>query len=277
MQKDNNIKQEQIHNLLFNREIGWQEIIYDLINTEQLDPWDVDIVYLTDKYLEKIKELEETDFFISSKVLLAAAILLRIKAEFLLNKHIKSIDEILFPKEKSIINEKSNVLEISLEDKEEIPEIIPKSPLPRVRKVTLNELIEALSKAIKTENRRIKREIIKKRANIEISFVLPKKSISIKNKIIEIYQKVIESLKKEQLKKISFNEFVGKEADKEERLINFVGLLHLDHQKKLWLEQEIPFEDFYIWLSETYFKENTENFDFSSEVGSINEKFKETQ
>ena len=92
------IKQEQIHDLLFSREIGWQEIIYDLINTEQLDPWDIDIIILTDGYLQKIKDLEESDFFVSSKVLLAASLLLRIKTEILLNKYIKSIDDILFGK-----------------------------------------------------------------------------------------------------------------------------------------------------------------------------------
>src|SRR4030042_5689592 len=90
------VSQNQVQDLLFNKEIGWQEIIYDLINTEQLDPWDVDIVILTNKYLEKIQTLEETDFFISSKVLLAASLLLRIKSEILLNKYIKSIDDILF-------------------------------------------------------------------------------------------------------------------------------------------------------------------------------------
>ena len=93
--KRNNVKQEQIHDLLFNREIGWQEIIYDLINTEQLDPWDVNITILTDKYLEKVKKIEGANFVISSKVLLAASLLLRIKSEILLNKYVKSIDEIL--------------------------------------------------------------------------------------------------------------------------------------------------------------------------------------
>ncbi len=92
----NSVKQDQIHDLIFSREIGWQEIIYDLINTEQLDPWDINITILTDKYLEKISQLEEADFFVSSKVLLAASLLLRIKSEILLNKYIKSIDEILF-------------------------------------------------------------------------------------------------------------------------------------------------------------------------------------
>lgn len=91
-------KQEQIHDLLFSREISWQEIIYDLINTEQLDPWDIDIGVLANKYLEKLRRLEDEDFFVSSKVLLAAAFLLRIKSELLLSKYLKSIDEILFGK-----------------------------------------------------------------------------------------------------------------------------------------------------------------------------------
>src|SRR3989339_1632539 len=96
------VKQAQIHDILFNREIGWQEIIYDLINTEQLDPWDINIMILTEKYLETLQKLEEADFFVSSKVLLAASFLLRIKSEILLNEYIKSIDDILFGKKEKI-------------------------------------------------------------------------------------------------------------------------------------------------------------------------------
>ena len=59
--------QEQIHNLLFSRELGWQEIIYDLINTEELDPWNLNITILTEKYLEKINQLEEMDFLSNLK------------------------------------------------------------------------------------------------------------------------------------------------------------------------------------------------------------------
>ena len=136
-EEKNNLKQEQIHDLLFGREIGWQEIIHDLINTEQLDPWDINITLLTNRYLEKIRELEEADFFISSKVLLAAALLLRIKSEILLNKYIKSIDDILFGK----TEQKKQVLE-RIELEEEIPELILRSPIPRFKKVTLKELME---------------------------------------------------------------------------------------------------------------------------------------
>jgi len=249
-----NIKQDQIHDILFNREPGWQEIIHDLINTEQLDPWNINIIILTDRYLERLNQLEEADFFISGKVLLAAALLLRIKSEILLNKYIKSIDEILFGKKE----EKKSVFE-RMELDEEIPELIPKSPMPRFRKVTLQELLDSLNKAIITENRRIKKEILSKSALRESSISLPKKQISIKDKIREIYGELLNYFKEdEQRKRVSFTEFAGEK--KEERIITFLPLLHLDNQKKIWLEQEEHFTDFHIWLQKTYFRHNPDPF-----------------
>ncbi|HLD55782.1 MAG TPA: segregation/condensation protein A [Candidatus Nanoarchaeia archaeon] len=249
------IQQEQIHDILFNREIGWKDIIYDLINTEQLDPWDINIVLLTDKFLEKIRQIEETNFFISSKVLLAAALLLRIKSEILLNKYVKSIDEILFGKKEI----GAKVVFERIEFNEEIPELIPRSPMPRFKKVTLNELIESLNKAIVTENRRIKKIIIDKNALRMSSYSMPKRNFSIKDKIKEIYDKLFEQLKNEEkIKKITFTQLIGE--SKEERAVSFYPLLHLENQKKIWLEQEGHFKEIDIWLKETYLKHNPDPF-----------------
>lgn len=250
----NSVKQEQIHDLLFNREIGWQEIIYDLINTEQLDPWDINIIILTDKYLIKIRELEEADFFVSSKVLLAASLLLRIKSEILLSRYIKSIDEILFGKKE----DKKYVSERIVLD-EEIPLLVPKSPIPRFRKVTLQELMESLNKAIGTENRRIKKEITGKNVLVENLFNIPKKKFNIKSKIKELYSRLFVHFKKNgEHKKISYSEFVG--TSKEERIISFSPLLHLENQKKIWMEQESHFDEIYIWLKEVYLQHNPDPF-----------------
>jgi len=250
----NNVKQDQIHDILFNREIGWQEIIYDLINTEQLDPWDINITILTEKYLLKIQQYEETDFFVSSKVLLAATLLLRIKSEILLNKYIKSIDEILFGKE-----EKAEPME-RIELDEEIPELIPRSPMPRFKRVTLQELIDSLNKAIVTENRRIKKEIVNRNALREIGMTLPKKTVNIKDKIRKIYKDLGNHFNENKdMKKVSFTDFIGKE--KEARIISFSPLLHLENQKKIWLDQEIHFEEIHIWLKDVYLKHNPDPFE----------------
>jgi segregation and condensation protein A len=248
------VNQEQIHDILFSREIDWQEIIYDLINTEQLDPWDVNIVVLTDKFLEKIEKYEELDFFVSSKVLLAASLLLRIKSEFLLSHYVKSIDEILFGK---IEKKKTEFERIELD--EDIPLLVPKTPIPRFRKVSLKELIESLNKAIITENRRIKKEILNKNALRESGISLPKRKFNIQDKLNEIHNKVINffSLNKEH-KKISYSHLVGE--DKEEKIASFFPLLQLDNNKRVWLEQEKHFDEIHVWLKEVFFKENPDFF-----------------
>jgi len=252
--KVNNINQEQIHDLLFNREIGWQEIIYDLINTEQLNPWDVNIVILSERFFEKMSKYEEMDFFVSSKVLLAASLLLRIKSEFLLNKYVKSIDEILFGKKEQ---KKTEFERIELD--EEIPELIPKSPIPRFRKVTLNELMESLNKAIVTENRRIKKEILNKNALRESSISLPKKTFNIKSKIKELHFQIIAHFKKnKEHKKISYTDLIG--TEREQRIASFFPLLQLENNKKVWLDQAGHFEEIQIWLKEVYFKHNPDPF-----------------
>jgi segregation and condensation protein A len=246
--EEHSTKQEQVHDLLFSKEIGWKDILYDLINTDQLDPWDIDITILSEKYLEKIQKLEEQDFFISSKVLLAAALILRIKSEILLNEYIKSIDEILFGKKETSITKEFERIELD----DEIPELIPKSPIPRFRKVTLNELMESLNKAIITENRRIKREIIEKNAVRESSISLPKRTISIKDKIKEIHEILIIHLQENE--KVHLDKLIGKE--KENKISVFSSLLHLENQKKIWIHQEKHFGDIHIWHQKTYFKNN---------------------
>lgn len=252
-----NFQQEQVHDLLFNREIGWQEIIYDLINTEQLDPWNVNITILTEKYLEKIAELEEADFFVSSKVLLAASLLLRIKSEILLNKYIRSIDEILFGTKSINENKRSSLERIELD--EEIPDLIPRSPMPRFKKVSLKELMEALNKAIVTENRRIKKEVLHKNALRETSISLPNtKTIHIKDKIKMVFDKLSNHLTKTKSKKVTYSEFVGEK--KESRIDHFPPLLHLENQQKVWMNQNEPFEEIDIWMRKTYIEENGHPF-----------------
>jgi len=249
-------KQEQIHDLLFSREISWQEIIYDLINTEQLDPWDIDIGILTNKYLEKIRKLEEEDFFVSSKVLLAAAFLLRIKSEILLSKYLKSIDEILFGKkdDERLVRQ----IDWSDVDVEDIPDLIPKSPLPRFRRVTLKELIESLDKAIVTENRRIKKEILNTNALRETAISLPKRRFNPTGKSQEIYDKLMNYIEQNFAEKISFTELAG--MDREERIIHFLMLLNLDSQRKVWIDQKNHFEEFHIWPRDLYFQKNPDFF-----------------
>ena len=259
------IGHNQFYDIVTGKQHDWQTIIYDLINTEQLDPWDIDIIILTNKYFEKILKLEEEsgqgmDFNISSKVLLAAALLLRIKSEFLLNKQIKNIDEILFGKKE----EKRYTPEKIEFDENDLPILIPKTPLPRARKVTLDELMSALNKAINTESRRIKREVAIKRAKKLSEVDFPEfKRVDLKERIRQFYARILTSVKKNSTgqekhqNKVGYSNLVGKE--REEKLACFLPVLHLSNAKQLWVEQEKHLEEIWIYLYK-YFDKNRDKF-----------------
>jgi segregation and condensation protein A len=270
------IGSEQVYDVITSRKPDWQQVIYDLIASEQLDPWDIDIILLTRKYFEKIALLEEQDFYISSKVLLAAALLLRIKSEFLLNKHIKSIDDILFGKKEDT----RYVMERIQIDENELPLLVPRTPMPRLRKVTLDELMSALNKAINTETRRIKREIAIRRAKklSEVDFPTFTR-IDLKDRIRQFYARILTSLKKikvseKESNKVGFTNLAGRE--KEQKISSFLPLLHLSNSKKLWLEQENHLEEIWIYLYD-YFDKNRNNFLKDLMVDdSLNEDFDST-
>ncbi len=244
------VSQEQIHDLLFTEKISWQAIIYDLINTEQLDPWDVNLTVLSQKYLEKVRLLEEANFFISSKVLLAASILLRLKSEIILSRDLPGLDEILYGKK-----EERKYVQERIELEEEIPGLIPRTPLPRFRKVTLHELMSALGNAIKTENRRIKRHIVLRQYEMEAQIPLTRGHINLREKIRNIYGKLKEIFT-DRTEKLAFSELVN--LSREDKLTSFVSLLHLDTQQKVWLEQEGHFQEIWILLKKMYEEQNKE-------------------
>ena len=246
--KKNRVGQEQIQSLLFGDKLSWQSIIYDLINTEQLDPWDIDLSVLSLKYLEKIRELEEANFFVSSKVLLAASFLLRLKSEILLNRDIQSLDDVLLGKK-----EEKKYHQERIELDEDVPGLIPRTPLPRFKKVTLQELMAALGHAIKTENRRINKVVLAKRLEMETSFSLPRKTANLQDQIKKVYERLNQVFENRE-ERYPFTELAGETS--ESRVATFIPLLHLDNQQKIWLEQEAHLDEIWILLKHLYEKKN---------------------
>jgi len=123
-----------------------------------------------------------------------------------------------------------------------------------MRKVSLQELMSALNKAINTENRRIKREIVGKQLMREAEIVMPKASrVNIRDRIRRIYSKFL-TMFKTRKSKISYSELTG--SDKEERRACFLPVLHLDNQQRIFLEQKNHFDEIYVWLYSHYKQEN---------------------
>jgi segregation and condensation protein A len=262
VQNSEKINQDQVYDLITGEELSWQELIYDLIRTEQLDPWDIDLSLLADKYLEKIRKIEEENFFVSSKVLLACALLLRLKAELLVNKYIQDLNEILYGKKEE---KKYELQRIEL-DENELPILVPKTPLARSRKISLQELMSALNNAIETENRRIRKEIKQRQAEKSALVVLPNVNrINLKDRIRDIYIKIRSNINEVNVK-MSFSELA---PTKDEKLAAFLPILHLSNQDKLYLDQLAHFEEIYMYLEKLQQSENKEELDVSKEFEEI--------
>ena len=242
-QRNQKIGHEELYNLITGDEISWQALIYDLIRSEQLDPLDIDIVLLTRNFLEKIRQIEQANFFVSGRVLLAAAILLRMKSERLYEQ-LLLFDELLLGRKEQEIEEEQQRFFLS---HEELPIILPKTPLPRLRKVTIEELMQALERAIEVEERRQRRVEAIMGAEREAAIVLPVARININEKIRELYRKIREFFTKQLSEQLTFSELVGSER-REDKIATFIPLLHLDAREKITLEQQEAFGEIYIYL-----------------------------
>ena len=241
MEKGDRINQDQFFNLISSEELGWQTILYDLIKTEQLDPWDIDLGILADKYVETIQQLEEANFFISSKILLACSLLLRLKSEILINSYIQDLNDALYNRK----DEKKYEIERITIDEDDLPILVPRTPMARHKKVTLKELMSALNKAVNTENRRIKKEIKGRQAEKSALTVMPKDNfvplrIRVKN-VFGIVKKYIGDGKDH----VKFSHFA---ESKEEKLASFVPILHLSNNGEIFLRQPVHFQDIHITL-----------------------------
>lgn len=236
--------QQQIFDLLLEQEdVTWKTILYDLVNSEQMDPWDIDITRLTQKYIQAIKAMQEHDFRISGKILLAAAFLLKIKSAYLIEHDISNLDALINSTAEAIDEEELfNEMENGKQKREQF-QLIPRNPQPRSRKVSLHDLIEALQKAMAT-----KRKILAQQRPAK--FVLPEKKMDILGIIRDLYHKIVYYAQKEQGSRLKFSTLLPPQAGRREKVYTFIPLLHLENQGKVETTQEKHFDEIYVKLLE---------------------------
>ena len=230
----------EIYDILINQdEITWQTLLMDLIRSNRMNPWDIDISLLSNEYIKKIKLLKEANFLISGKVLLAAALLLKIKSERLIDEDFANFDALLYPQDN--LNEEDLYTDITkkLLDHEH-PRLTIRTPLGRKRKVTIQDLIFALQKALEVDQRKTMRKIRESEVHVHI----PEKKVDISSLIKNVYEKIINFFKSKK-EILTFSKLVNSDK-KEDRIYTFIPLLHLDTQERINLVQEEPFGEIKI-------------------------------
>jgi len=234
--------QEQVFELLLEQEdVSWKTILYDLVKTEQMNPWNIDITLLTQKYIQIIKEMQEHNFRISGKILLAAAFLLKMKSAHLVDNDLSNFDKLINQTEEDIDELLGEVDENSTGRDREKYQLIPKNPQPRNRKVSIQDLVDALQKAMESKKRILER-------TKPVPYEFPKRKMDIMEVIRDVYHKIVYYTNKEQKRTLTFTELLPPQAGKKEKVYTFIPLLHLENQHKVETTQAQPFQEIMVRL-----------------------------
>lgn len=143
------------------------EILVQMARSGQIDPWNINLSDVADKYLRAVSELRESDLKITGKTLLYLAILLRMKSDALVG-----IDYLNPPEEQDFLDElmepeylaEANAVQpkLSFKSLDEVIQRRTSTKQPRIRNVTLQDLIRELKKYEELEKQRALQEKVEK-------------------------------------------------------------------------------------------------------------------
>ena len=216
------------------------EILVLMAKRGEIDPWNIDIIDVTDKFLKKIDNMSELDLRITGRTLFYAATLLRIKAESIDSKYEEEPDD-EFEEEIEPIDDLPENDEVTT-----YPVLIPKLKRRYKRPVTLEELIFELKRAEKVDNRRKTRKIQKDQDKITTDDVA---NIAYDENVEEnIKEMESELLKKfEGTNSILFSDLLrDKEGISFNTVTTYISLLFLASRGKIWLDQNELYGDLFI-------------------------------
>lgn len=209
-----------------NVEIGPIDMLMGLVIAKEIDPWNIDIVELTNKYLDRIRKLQELDLRLSGKTILVASILLRMQSE-----------EIFREKKEEVVEEEEEGLDVELKP------ILP--PLRRVSgKITLPQLMEALLQALEEADRK---NTLKPRRRREEKQVIriDEHRLNIEEQVALLYARICKMLKEREF--ITMSEILDDHTPLSiARTLLFI--LYLETKSKIELNQEELFGEIYIKL-----------------------------
>ena len=223
-QKD--YEEELIRAILYD---DWEQVLIMLV--QDMDPWDIDIVKLSDRFTTILQKMRDENLRIPARIILAASIIYRMKCEALMGVEAEGKADEQTQQEQQGTEEQAQ-----LGGGQQV--VIPPLRLPIrrefKRRITLEELVEALNKAMKVKKRRELRHFM---VNLELN----QKDFS--EHIEKIYERILQLLYPSGV--VFFSELV-KSKTKEEIIRDFASLLHLIRDEKIVCEQPVLFGEILI-------------------------------
>lgn len=236
---------EKIYSLLTETDdITWQATLYELVKSEGMDPWDIDVSMLAQKFVDKVRQMKHMDIRVSGKMVLTTAILLKIKSKRLIGADLDALDKLFAQTEESdedLLFEEEGTFIPGITDYDP-KKLIPRTPQPRKRKVSIYDLMGALQKAMEVKKRKVLRDIP------PMEFNVPEKKRDIGQVIKDIYGRIKLFFVNSKGAKLTFSKLIPENPSKEDKVFTFVPLLHLTNQRKIDLAQQQHFGEIEIQM-----------------------------
>ncbi|MEM0149745.1 MAG: ScpA family protein [Candidatus Micrarchaeaceae archaeon] len=214
----------------------WRELLSELVERRELDPWDIDIAAVVEGYMDVIKDMKVLDLRVPANIVLAAAILLRMKSDTL---------SVFDGYNDGGLEEEIEVHERMHLSPEQTDGLVPKLRMQPRRKITLQELMDALDSALKME--------VANAAKRQSESYAPQQIVIREDDIDRKMEAVLKILANSVDRK-GFSTFGGmsKGFDSVESIILdlFVPLLFLAQNGKVVLIQEEFFNEIFIKLED---------------------------
>ena len=223
---------------------GSIETVFDLVLSNNFDPWDIDLIKFSNLYAKKMRESEEINFIIAGKLVLMAWSILRMQSEEVLTEHSQRYDlfcadwdfdslDLLSPESDSLS------LDLCPPDEVELSEVVRhKGPRP----VSLIELLDAFDEARGEVESHIQRQKERERRQAILEhFETKAHAEDMEKDVEEVWERIIRC----GLGAITIEDICN--PSKEDLIKVFVSLLFLARAGKIVVWQEdLPFGQIFL-------------------------------
>lgn len=230
---------------------AWKTILIELVKSNKMDPWNIDVVELANLYWQKIQQLERQDLRVPANAILASAILLKLKARTI---KLSSVEE----------EEDEERREISKEELKMIEETIPKlrgQRQFREGRISLDELVESIGEIL--EKTKQKKSILRDKELPEFNLEFSKEKAA--EQVDKVFKRIKEKADSQGL--VTFSALL-EERTPIAMVYCFVPLLFLVNNGKVNAWQEEFFGEIFISL----IKQDSEEKEDKKKAASLKKK-----
>ncbi len=202
-----------------NEEIKPLDLLLHLVVAGKMDPWDIDIVEVTDRYMATLEEFRSMDLRLSARTILAGSVLVRLKSE-----------AILEPEEGEMEDETAE----ELREKYDIDPLVP--PIRRISaRTTLPQLFEALMDALEEERYKNEMMMASMDEPEETTMFLDENRIDVSESVRRLHQKILMIAREFEM--VTFTQvLLGREPIAICRTFLFLLFLVRDGKIRIWQE-----------------------------------------